>query len=117
MPQGVQQAVLTIWGTLLLSALLALYQKLTGLSTEIEFIGTLFVYALCGILPYKIGNQSNAARYVYTVLTVISFLFLLAMPGTMKPTDLILSILLVPIEIFIIFRLFQQEASAWFAAR
>jgi hypothetical protein len=117
LPQGVRQAILAIWTTLVISALSALVAKLSGLYSQGEFIGSILVYAICCIIPYKLANRSNATRYFYVVLTAISFLFMAAGFGTLNKIDLAVSVLLLPIEVFIIFRLFQSEASAWYTAK
>jgi hypothetical protein len=116
-PQGVRQAIFAIWATLIISALSALAAKLSGLSSEGEFIGSILVYAIFCILPYKLANRSNATRYFYLVLTVISFLLMAAGVGTLNKIDLAVSVLLIPVEVFIIFRLFQSEASAWYTSK
>lgn len=115
-PQGVRQAILAIWATLALSALSALIAKLSGLSSEGDFVGAVLVYAIFCILPYKLANRSNASRYVYVVIIAISFLFMAAGVGTLNKIDLAVSVLLIPVEVFIIYRLFQPEASAWYTS-
>jgi hypothetical protein len=116
MPIGIKQAVIAIWTTLAIDALLALYEKLSGHITDGQFVFALVVYSLLCILPYKIGNKSNAARYVYLIITIASIL--IGLGGVnyeeMK-LEYAVSILLTPIEIFILFRLFQKGASNWFA--
>ena len=116
-PQGVRQAVLAIWATLAVSALSALIAKLAGLSSQGEFVGFIVSYAIFCIVPYKLANRSNATRYVYVVLTAISFLFLAAGVGALNKIDFATSVLVIPAEIFIIFKLFQPEASAWYVSK
>jgi hypothetical protein len=114
-PQRASQAVIAIWTTLALSATSTLANKLLGDIEMGEFISTLVIYSLLCILPYKIGMGSNAARFIYAVLIAISTLFLIGGMGVGMPKlDLLLSIILVPVEIFILFRLFQKEASSCF---
>src|SRR5665647_1199988 len=113
-PQGVKQAVITIWATLLISGVVSLSDKLTGQITEGMFFFTLIFYGLLCILPYKIGKRSNPARYVYVVLTVISFL-IMASGAKMPQLDYIAGFLMLPVEIFIVYRLFTGEAKNWFA--
>ena len=117
LPQGVRQAILVIWGTLAISALSALIAKLSGLSSQDGFVGAIFMCAIFCIVPYKLANRSNAARYVYVVLFAISFLFMVAGVGTLNKIDFVVSVLLIPAEAFIIFRLFQPEASAWYTSK
>jgi len=117
LPQGVKQAILAIWATLAISALSALIAKLSGLSSQGDFVSTVFVYAIFCIVPYKLANRSNATRYVYVVLIAISFLFMAAGVGALNKIDFAVSVLLIPAEVFIIYRLFQPEASAWYASK
>jgi hypothetical protein len=116
-PSGVNQAVIGIWATIILSAVAALINKWIGDISMGEFLFAILIYSLICIIPYKISLGSNAARYVYLVIFSISILFMLAGMGNEMPKiDLILSVLLIPIELFIIFRLFQSEASVWFSS-
>lgn len=114
MPAGIKQAVIAILVTLSISTLLALYQKLTGNSSSGEFLMAIIVYAFLCILPYKISHKSNAARYVYLVVTIVSFLSFFAIDYEKYKLELIVSFALIPIEFFILYRLFQKEASNWF---
>ena len=116
-PQGVKQAIAAIWITLAISALSALIGKILGMSSEGDFIGAIFAYAIFCILPYKISNRSNAARYTYVVLMALSLLIAFAGIGALNKVDLAVSVLLAPVEGFIIYRLFQAEASAWFTSK
>ncbi len=116
-PSGIKQAVIAILATLAISTLLALYQKLTGTSSSGEFIFAIIIYAFLCILPYKINNKSNAARYVYLVITIISLLSLFAIEYEKLKLEFIVSLALIPVEIFILYRLFQKEASNWFVSK
>ena len=113
-PSVIKQAVIAILATLAISTLLALYKKLTGNASSGEFIFTIIIYAFFCILPYKINNKSNAARYVYLVITIISVLSLFAIDSEKFKLEFIVSLALIPVEIFILYRLFQKEASNWF---
>lgn len=116
-PSGVNQAIIAIWATLGISALLALYNKVTGAYDNGQFLGELFIYALMCIIPYKLSNGSNATRYVYAVLTAFMILLMFAFPSSLAETPkitLVVSAILTPVEVFIFYRLFQAEASAWF---
>lgn len=116
-PVKVKQAVTAILATLAISTLLALYQKLSGNSSAGQFFITIIIYAFLCILPYKISHQSNAARYVYLVITIFSFLSLFAIDYVRFKLEFIVSLALIPIEIFILYRLFQKEASNWFLSK
>ena len=116
-PSEVKQAVLAILATLAISTFLALYQKLTGSISSGQFIGTIIIYAFLCILPYKISNKSNPARYVYLLLTIVTLLALFAVDYKKYKVEFYISFILFPIEIFIIYRLFQKESSHWFVSK
>ncbi|MDP5239941.1 hypothetical protein Q9Q94_10375 [Uliginosibacterium sp. 31-16] len=116
-PKSVKNAVLVVWGTLAVSAISALIAKVAGLTTEGEFIGNLFVYALFCIIPYKLGNRSNAARYVYAVLFVLTLAVMLGSSVHINKIDFVVSILMIPAEIYVLMMLFGREASEWFSAK
>ena len=116
-PSEVKQAVLAILATLAISTFLALYQKLTGSISSGQFIGTIIIYAFLCILPYKISNKSNPARYVYLLLTIVTLLMFFAVDYKKHKIEFFVSFILTPIEIFIIYRLFQKESSHWFVSK
>jgi len=114
-PIGVQQAIKAIWVTIALSAFAALGNIWMGVITPTYFVMVIFAYSLYCIFPYKLSKRSNSARWVYAIQAAISFLIL--MGGVVDQTpklDLIASIVMVPIEIFILYRLFQRDANFWF---
>jgi len=113
-PAGVKQAVIAIWATIAVSAVLAAYSKVTGLYSEGEFFSALFISALLCIIPYKLSNGSNASRYVYVVLSAMTVLVAIGSAAQVKKLDMYISVMLLPVEAFIIYRLFEKEASAWF---
>lgn len=117
MPSGVRQAIIAIWATIAVDAVLAVYCKIAGMYSEGMFMGAIFLYALVCIIPYKLSVRSNPSRYVYVILTAISVLMTVAGVGAMKPIELYISLILTPVEVFIIYRLFQKEASYWFTAK
>jgi len=116
-PSGIKQAVIAILATLAISTLLVLYQKLTGNVSSAVFVGTIIIYAFLCIIPYKISNRSNAARYVYLVLDIVMILSAFAIDFEKYKLEFIVSFALIPIEIFILYRLFQEEASSWFLSK
>jgi len=117
MPAGVRQAVIATWATIAVDAVLAVYCKITGIYSEGMFMGALFLYAVLCIIPYKLSVKSNSARYIYVILSAIVVLMTVAGVGAMKPIELYVSLVMIPVEIFIIYRLFQKEASNWFTAK
>lgn len=117
MPSGVRQAVIATWATIAIDAVLAVYCKLTGIYSEGMFMGAMVLYTLVCIIPYKLSVRSNSARYIYVILTAIAVLMTVAGVGAVKPIELYVSLALIPVEVFIIIRLFQKEASDWFTAK
>ena len=115
MPNGVSQAIIGVWVTIGLSVVAALISRWTDVISTGMFVLYIFVYALFCIFPYKLGKGSNPTRWVYSILIAVSMLFMLGgMAGEMPISDLVLSILMIPIEIFVLVRLFQSEATQWF---
>jgi len=117
-PIGVQQAIKAIWISLALSVLAALGNIWMGEITQGYFLTVIFVYALYCIFPYKMSKRSNPTRWVYVVLSAITFLTLLSGDVDQIPKlDLISFIVIVPIEIFILYRLFQRDSTIWFRSK
>ncbi|WP_320033659.1 hypothetical protein ACMC56_06820 [Campylobacterota bacterium DY0563] len=115
MPSGVNQAIIAIWVTIGLSVISALINRLLGELSVEKFIIYILLCALFCIFPYKLAKGSNPTRWIYTILIVSSILLMLGGVGTDMPKlDMIVSIVVLPIEVFAIFRLFQSEASSWF---
>lgn len=117
-PKRVSRGVALLWVTLVLSALGAVLNRLLGVSGQGEFAVVLFLYAICAIFPYKISRGSNATRFIYAVLEVGLFLFLIGTGfADITKVDLILTVALLPVELYIFYCLFSREANEWFAAR
>ena len=117
-PISVQQAIKGIWITIALSVLAALGNIWMGEITQGYFVMTIFVYALYCIFPYKLRKGSNPARWVYAIQAAITLLILLGgVVDQIPKLDLIASIVMVPIEIFILYRLFQRGSAIWFASK
>ena len=117
MPDGVKQAVIAIWITLVIDVILALYNKTFGIYNNGEFFTALVMYLLFCIVPYKLSVGSNPARYIYVIMSVLMVVVALAGVAEVKSIDLFVSVILAPVEIFIIYRLFQQEAGEWFTKK
>ena len=116
LPKSVNQAVIAIWTTLLISAITAAINKQIGVINSSEFALYLVLYGILCILPYKISRRSNPTRHVYAVISVISFMLMLGGQGKdISKLDLVVSYLMTPVEIFILYRLFSGEANGWFS--
>ena len=115
MPKKVNQAVLAVWITLAIDALIAVANRRMGEISSDKFFAYLAIYGLFCIFPYKLSKGSNPARYVYSVLIVVGYLLMLggSTEGVTK-LDNICSVLTFPVYAFIIWRLFSNEANEWF---
>ncbi|MFC0444220.1 hypothetical protein ACFOD1_02790 [Pseudidiomarina halophila] len=117
-PKEVEQAIIAIWLTIALSVLNMLVDRwMTDLPAD-EFAFSAAVMALFCIFPYKISKGSNTARWFYSILIGMSFVLLLGgVIEGMTRVDWVATIIVIPIEIFTLFRLFHPEASAWFETK
>jgi len=114
-PVSVSNALLAIWVTLGISVLSAVAGRATGQLSSGEFFGSLFVYGLCAVLPYKIGLGRNWARYFYAIFMGLSIAALLAGERVgLTKIDMIISWVLLPVEAWIIYSLFKRESGEWF---
>lgn len=114
-PKNINQAIIAIWFTLTISAAIAVVNKQLGEISSNLFMFSLIGYGLLCIIPYKITKGSNPARYVFTIFTAISYLLLLGgETEDMTKLDIGLSIALIPVNIFILYRLFNNEGNNWF---
>lgn len=78
-------------------------------------MGSLFMYGICAILPYKISLGRNWARYFYAVLMVIGIAMMFAGESAgISKIDKVVSWLMLPVEGWIIFSLFKPESAEWF---
>ena len=116
-PTSVKYAEIAIWATIGVSSLAEVINRNMGVISPSNFMGMLVIYALICIVPYKIGRRSNAARYVYAVITAMSILMLMTngISAGISKLDVILSYLLIPVEVFILYNLFRDESSSWFS--
>ena len=117
-PNNVFQAVIAMWASLIIWAIVILFEKKLGVINNEYFVFSLVTCAFFSIIPYKIFNRSNASRYIYTVLAVLG-LFLMEADGEepMAKGEMILSIIEIPLEIFILYKLFTRESNLWFSKR
>ena len=116
MPQGVDQAIIAIWITIGLSVIAALISTWAGDISSGELIFYIIVYSLICLFPYNLGKGSNPARWVYGIFVAVSILFMLGgVANDMPKADWVVSIIILPIDAFVIYRLFQADASQWFA--
>lgn len=105
-----------MWITLGISGVAAVINRWLGVITVQEFSGMLMIYSLCAIFPYKIGRGSNATRFIYAVVITGSMLFSMGTGfSSMTRLDMILSVVMLPIEGYILYCLFNADANRWFS--
>ncbi|WP_026470399.1 hypothetical protein [Alkanindiges illinoisensis] len=117
MPRSVDIAIKVLWASLVINALLSLLGKVIGVDSLGSFIGALIVTGLYCIIPYKLANRSNAARYVYLILTIISVLIMIAAGNEipMSNIDKLNVYITLPMNIYTLYLLFfNDEAKYWF---
>lgn len=98
----------------MISAFGSLANKWLGTIGPGEFAFQLLVYGLLCMIPYKIGRGSNPARYVYVVISAITLLLMVGGGVKVPKLDLIISVVMIPVEIYVSWTLFQPAASRWF---
>ena len=113
-PSGVKQAVVAIWASIAICALGTAAATRLGYTSQGEMALALGLYGVFCIIPYKIGNGSNAARYVFLVLTALSLIFVLAGAPEISKPDAIAGWIQTPLTLFAVYRLLQREANEWF---
>lgn len=115
-PASLSRALFAIWATFGLSAALAVVDRLLGNLTPVAFLGTLVLYMALTVIPYKLSQGRNWARYAYVVLNVFATAMLVAgeTAGATR-IELVLSWVFLPVEAWICYGLFTRESNQWFA--
>jgi hypothetical protein len=115
-PTSVERAVFLSWALLAVSSVAALANRLLGVFGNGQFAATLILYGLCAIFPYKLARGSNATRIVFAVLSVGSWLYAVGtgFAGSTK-LDMVLGVALLPLDIYVLYCLFSNEANRWFS--
>lgn len=116
-PQSVTRGAIAIWASLFISAAASVVAARMGLMDAGEMSCGLLVYALLCIVPYKVGNGSNAARYFYFVLCVLGTLTSFAEMVEISKPERIASLIELPLTIYSIIQLLQPSSNAYFAHR
>jgi len=115
MPKNIKQGVIAVWITIAVTAVVYAIDKRFGEISNDRFAAYLVLSGLCCIFPYKLSKGSNPTRYIFTILTAMSYLGLIGgFPENLPILDIVFEILLLPVYIFAIYRLFTGEANAWF---
>lgn len=115
-PEVVRHAELIIYSMIAASALGSLVNKWLGVIGPGEFAFQLLFYALLCMIPYKLGRGSNPTRYVYVVSCVLALLLMLGGGIAVPKIDMIISVVMVPVEAYVCWLLFRPVASSWFTS-
>jgi hypothetical protein len=114
-PREVKGAVHFIYTSIAISTAGILLDKISHGMDATQFIGSLIICGLSVIIPYKIANRSNGARYFYIVVTIISILAIIG--GVIENVPLfstIADVISLPISIVAMVWLFSKKADTWF---
>lgn len=116
--ENITKTINLIWLSIGLSALLQLIKIWINSIQSGEFIFSIIFISLICILPYKISQGSNAARYVYSVFVAIGIIFLISgINDKLTRLDVLFSFITVPLDMYIVVRLFNSETSKWFSEK
>lgn len=116
-PAAVVWAIRLIWLSLAISMLMACGSLALGLIKLNELLMVALMTLLMAIIPYKIAQQSNLARYVFAGLFVFSILTIVAVADQVTVTymDKLELLINIPLNIYAIYFLFiKPEAMQWF---
>lgn len=113
-PESIRQSETIIYACIVASALVSLINRWIGAIGPGEFGFQLIFYGFVCMIPYKLGRRSNPARYVYVVISVINVLLMMGGGFTVPKLELILSVVMIPVAIYVSWTLFQPAASRWF---
>lgn len=113
-PESIRQSETIIYACIVASALVSLINRWIGAIGPGEFGFQLIFYGLVCMIPYKLGRRSNPARYVYVVVSAINVLLMMGGGFTVPKLELILSVVLIPVEVYVSWTLFQPATSRWF---
>jgi len=114
-PRDVSKAILVIWVSLLASALMAVADRWLGFKSVGDMTFELLFYAVFCIVPYKLANRSNAARYFYAVIVALSvFMYLGGVSTTMGPVEKVGSLAMLPFTALSLYWLFSKPSANWY---
>ncbi len=116
-PKVVNNAVIALWASIAVSALGSLLALKAKQITSGDFAFSIFFYGFMCILPYKISNRSNAARYVLLILFCMSLLISISGIIKLSRIEYIFSFIETILTAYVLFNLFQQQSNSWFSKR
>ncbi|RYZ87758.1 MAG: hypothetical protein EOO68_27235, partial [Moraxellaceae bacterium] len=116
-PVAVTLAIRLIWLSLAISMVLACISMGLKLINLSDLLMVVVMTLLMAIIPYKIAQKSNIARYVFVGLFVFSILGIVAMADQVTVTylDKLELLINIPLNIYAIYFLFKNhEVMQWF---
>lgn len=121
-PADIKQAATAIWIGIAVEALGAAFATRLGYLPRIEMVSSLIIYALFCIIPYKIANGSNAARYFLLVLFCVNALILwsgamAAELHKLSTPETVAGCVDFALTLFALIRLFQPSTNKWYSAK
>lgn len=117
-PKSVRNAVKAICLSIGVTLLLWISNVSVGVMSVDEFASSLGILLLFSILPYKIWQRSNLARQISIALTLFSLL-ILVFGGYefLTPLERMVSFIMLPVDLYIIFQLLTKTSAIWFSQR
>lgn len=117
-PKSVKQAVFALWISIGVTLLLWISNYSVGIMDQREFMSALVILGLFCVLPFQIMQRNNFARKVCIVLTLFS-LMIMFLGGYEHLTNLeyVVSLTMLPVDLFIVYQLLTPSASNWFSAQ
>lgn len=114
-PSSVTRAEVGIWALTGMSLAVAVLDRQSDAITAGMFWFVLVSIAFFCILPYKIGQGANWARYGYALSVAFTLAVLFSGEArTLPKLDLVTGLLSLPIELWLVTELFRKDSSAWF---
>ena len=114
-PEGVKQAELVLWISITIFTFIQIIDKLNGTISFGILLFSLIFNGLYCIVPHKIGLGLNQARYIYIAILIVKIVLLFSGRVLIPKLDGVMTVLMLPLDGFITYRLFQREANDWFS--
>jgi hypothetical protein len=116
-PHSIAIAVQAIWISLAMDAFTML-ASFDGVSNQVDALTfNAMMLTLYGLVTFKIASGRDWARRVYAVLVAMELALLAAFGvGEASELEVLVTYLTLPLEIWILFKLYSAESDAWFKA-
>ena len=115
MPRLIKLAVITIALCLTASIVAVVADWLNDSVTRSELVFALLIYGVATLIPWKITQRSNAARYGFLIFVAATYLNWLRGLAPFSPWSSVVLIVQIPVIVMLINWLFMSAvAPAWF---